>query len=223
MSVQSGLESLERTVSLNRNKGDALIARGRRSAPSTPTGSARNVPTRRSGCLGSISVADRDPAPYRAGSARWTLRSGWEYGAGCYAASAELGQPDTLEDALESYRRGARIETKYELSSTYNRTNALKLALITGTATVAQERDALVELRDVLDRRLAADVQAADDAWLWADLGDVTLLLGTSERRYRLHDLRREGTDELACVDVERPTRSRCRAQGAPRSGRVRC
>lgn len=62
------------------------------------------------------------------------------------------------------------------------RANALKLALITGTATVAEERDALVELRDVLDRRLAADVQAADDAWLWADLGDVTLLLGDERK-----------------------------------------
>jgi hypothetical protein len=83
-----------------------------------------------------------------------------------------------LADALRSYRRGARIETAFNLPETYNRSNALKLALITGEATLEEERDDLIALRDVLERRLATDEHAADDAWLWADLGDTALLLG---------------------------------------------
>lgn len=178
MNVQSGLSQLDRTVALNRNKGDALVARGRQA---DAVDAYRTAAERADEALGLLGI---DPGA--TGDLAALVESDWAGDAaewfgvrgGLLRRIGELGRPEVLQDALESYRRGAQIETKYGLSSTYNRANALKLALITGTATVAEERNDLVELHDVLARRLAADVQAADDAWLWADLGDVTLLLG---------------------------------------------
>jgi hypothetical protein len=83
--------------------------------------------------------------------------------------------------ALKSYRSGALLEKTHDLLQTYNRTNAIKLALIVGDKTLAQLHDEIAEFRMSLERRLSTDVRAADDAWLWADLGDIRLLLGDTE------------------------------------------
>jgi len=93
-----------------------------------------------------------------------------------------------LDDALDSYRRGAEIESANDLPSTYNRTNTIKLSLITGYQTIRQLEHRLKQLQDVLNMRLSTDERAADDAWIWADLGDVRLLLGDvtgAESAYR--------------------------------------
>ena len=182
MNVEAELGQLDRTVTLHRNKGDSLLARGRQvdAADAYSTAVERTddalhlmgldpgAPADQSGLIAPDQAAD---------AAEWFGVRG-----GLLRRIGELGEPEALERSLKSYRRGALIETKYELSSTYNRANALKLALITGHTTVKEERSDLAALRDVLDRRLAADVQAADDAWLWADLGDVTLLLGDEQK-----------------------------------------
>lgn len=84
-------------------------------------------------------------------------------------------------DALENYRYGSVWEASRDLAQTYNRTNAIKLALIVGDRTVAQLHDELVSFRDALERRLSTDERAAEAAWLWADLGDVRLLLGDDQ------------------------------------------
>lgn len=84
-------------------------------------------------------------------------------------------------EALESYRSGALLEQSHELPQTYNRTNAIKLALIVDGKTLAEVRDELAASEEVLDRRLSTDALAADDAWLWADLGDMRLLLGDDQ------------------------------------------
>ena len=84
------------------------------------------------------------------------------------------------ESSLTSYTRGAAFEEVFDLPATYNRVNALKLSLITGR-TVSDLADGLAKVRRILEERLGADERAADDAWLWADLGDVRLLLGDLE------------------------------------------
>jgi tetratricopeptide (TPR) repeat protein len=83
-----------------------------------------------------------------------------------------------LADALASYTRGAEIEYEYDLPATYNRVNAIKLALIMGVGTIDGLRDDLQRLRAALEGRLSIDERVADDAWAWADLGDIRLLLG---------------------------------------------
>src|SRR6266545_2139598 len=93
------------------------------------------------------------------------------------------------EEALQTYLAGAEIERKYSLKVTYNRLNAIKLSLLSGKATLRDEHPYLLELCDTLEKRLTTDEQAADDAWLWADLGDCRLLLGDTqgaEEAYRV-------------------------------------
>ena len=92
-------------------------------------------------------------------------------------AGSILRRQSELKDSHASYLRGAAFEEAYKLATTYNRVNALKLALMTGH-TIAQLADDLARVRGVLEERLATDERAADDAWLWADLGDLRLLLG---------------------------------------------
>jgi tetratricopeptide (TPR) repeat protein len=82
-----------------------------------------------------------------------------------------------LEDARRSYAHGAAFEEVHDLPSTYNRVNALKLGLMTGQ-TLASISTAVAAARDALQVRLSSDERAADDAWLWSDLGDLQLLLG---------------------------------------------
>lgn len=83
--------------------------------------------------------------------------------------------------ALESYRSGAEIEAAGNLPSTYNRTNAVKLELMTDDPPPRRLVDLTADLQDL--RRVLAtgstrDTRVTDDAWSWADLGDVHLLLG---------------------------------------------
>src|SRR5450755_2435307 len=56
-----------------------------------------------------------------------------------------------VSEALNSYRRGAEVERLSELASTYNRTNALKLSLVSGEATLAACQPAAISLQDIIE------------------------------------------------------------------------
>lgn len=178
MSGPVALEQIERRVVLNRRKGDALAARDSREGALNAYGNAIELADEALSLLGVTSDADAVVDDGVASdAAEWFGIRG-----GLLRRMGELGEKGALDDALRSYRQGARFETARELPATYNRANAIKLALINGSGTLEDERDNLIALRDVLEHRLANDEQAADDAWLWADLGDTTLLLGEERR-----------------------------------------
>jgi tetratricopeptide (TPR) repeat protein len=82
------------------------------------------------------------------------------------------------DEALASYRLGAEIEATAGLSSTYNRSNEIKLALISGKSTLASAEHDLVALGHAIESAMENDVQAASNAWNYADLGDTKLLVG---------------------------------------------
>jgi hypothetical protein len=84
--------------------------------------------------------------------------------------------------ALASYENGSEIEREAGLSSTYNRINAVKLALISDKVTLAEARPRLLALETAIESTIGSDVQAASDAWTHADLGDVRLLAGHVEK-----------------------------------------
>jgi tetratricopeptide (TPR) repeat protein len=86
-----------------------------------------------------------------------------------------------VSDALKSYRKGALVERDHDLLQTYNRANAIKYSLIDGDKTLAQLHDELAEFQEWLDRRVSTDERAADESWLWADLGDMRMLLGDDQ------------------------------------------
>lgn len=83
-------------------------------------------------------------------------------------------------DAYQRYLEGAGIEQQFGLSSTYNRVNELKYALITSAATLASLQDRARAVAELLYRTLSdpATQKLGDDGWAWADLGDCRGLLG---------------------------------------------
>lgn len=81
------------------------------------------------------------------------------------------------DEALQAYEDGARVEQEHDLSSTYNRLNAIKFSLLTGERLSALKPriDALAKL---IEEKLRTDSQLSDSGWAWADLGDCQALLG---------------------------------------------
>jgi len=172
MSDISRTQDIMRTVTLHRRKGDAAFQRGNNDAAEEAweAGLAASAE-----CFAALGIP-----------AEVTPAQASDYAASVASEAAELmgvrggllRRLGRTHDALESYRSGAVWETSHDLPQTYNRTNAFKLAIIVGDRTLAQLREPLRQFRDTLEQRLSTDEHAADDAWLWADLGDVRLLLG---------------------------------------------
>lgn len=129
-----------------------------------------------------------------------------------------------VHDALSSYREGGELEKVYKLPVTYNRANRIKLALIAGEATLAILQDEMREVRDVLKVRLHGDERAADDAWPWADLGDVLLLLGNNEEAeeaYRTFATKASSESPMTTVTVLREIVDAVRSHGDPDAERL--
>jgi predicted negative regulator of RcsB-dependent stress response len=126
--------------------------------------------------------------------------------------------------ALDSYRRGALIESAADLPATYNRVNAVKLALIADDRTVSDIHHELVELREALQRRFERDDSAKDDAWLWADLGDVQLLLGEEAEAaaaYRTFADKAQSTSPESTLRVIKEVAAALRVNGDSAAGRI--
>lgn len=91
-----------------------------------------------------------------------------------------LRRLDRNEEAFDLYDKGAAVEQKYKLPTTYNRVNRLKYMLLTGKSNLkdleADIRDAATALNNSVNN--PHDQKAADSAWTWADLGDCWALLG---------------------------------------------
>jgi tetratricopeptide (TPR) repeat protein len=128
------------------------------------------------------------------------------------------------KDALVTYRAGALVEQENKLTSTYNRANAIKLALLTGESTLSDEEKHLRELREVLEEQLRSNEEAADDAWLWADLGDCLLLLGDmdgGERAYQIFLSKAETGSPMTTLNVLQKVASALKDHGDPQASRV--
>jgi tetratricopeptide (TPR) repeat protein len=174
-----GLDELARAVRLQRRRGDAAATRRRaedageayRSALSLADDALQRLPLPPAGEAAAIRALDRRTAEE---AAEWFGVRG-----GILRRLGSLeDQEAQLREALRSYRAGAVYESEHDLPNTYNRGNAIKLALIAGEDTVEGCAGQLAALRDAVEFRSTVDVRAADDAWIWADLGDALLLLG---------------------------------------------
>ena len=83
-----------------------------------------------------------------------------------------------LEDALKAYAAGARLEADFNLPSTYNRLNAIKLRVLLGKNKLIDLQDELKELADSIDQSIRNDPDVRKSGWAYADLGDCLALLG---------------------------------------------
>jgi tetratricopeptide (TPR) repeat protein len=175
MSVLAQARDVHRGVTLHRRKGDALLRYGNAKDAADAYSIALNmlddVLTKFPSTPSELDEEQTDSYLDIASEAAelWGERGG---------VLRRLGQ---LAEALNSYNQGAAFEDAYTLPVTYNRVNALKLSIMTGLA-LADLTVEINQTRNILERRLATDERATDDAWLWADLGDLRLLLGDVDK-----------------------------------------
>jgi tetratricopeptide (TPR) repeat protein len=91
-----------------------------------------------------------------------------------------LRRTDRDEEAFVLYDKGAAVENRYNLPSTYNRVNRLKYMLLTKGQDLAGLEPEIRNTAEALNRAVnnPRDQRAGDSAWSWADLGDCLALLG---------------------------------------------
>jgi tetratricopeptide (TPR) repeat protein len=204
--VTGPAEQVSTRVARFRSQGDAHAAQGRTEAAHESWRKA----------LAAVAGWLADPAAEQAAPAELAnflgIRGGLE---------RRLGE---IDHALKSYRSGARIEEDNDLPATYNRVNAIKLALIAADRTVADLQTDLVRLRDALQLRFESDDAAKDDAWLWADLGDVHLLLGEDAEAaaaYRIFAAKAQSTSPGSTLRVIGEVMAALEENGDPSAARI--
>ncbi len=82
------------------------------------------------------------------------------------------------DDALQAYSDGARLEKDFNLSSTYNRLNAIKLNLLKGKRSLAELENEIALLANSIEGNLRTDSELRESGWAYADLGDCYVLSG---------------------------------------------
>ena len=115
---------------------------------------------------------------------------------GLFQRQGERGQ------ALDSYRAGAALELAFGLASTYNRLNALKLELLSGSQSLGTLTPRIEALAHHIQQSLRDDKSLGDGGWIYADLGDCLALLGRADEAGRAY------ATFIAKADVKLPERA---------------
>jgi tetratricopeptide (TPR) repeat protein len=175
MTSLSRARDLLRTVTLYRRKGDAAARRGDHQEAERAWNTGLTVSEE---LFDALSITpELEPTQAQSLDADVAVEAAELLG----VRGGLLRRLGRAPDALKSYRKGAQVERSHELPQTYNRANAIKYTLIDGDKTLAQLHDELTEFQEWLNRRVSTDERAADESWLWADLGDIRLLLGDDQ------------------------------------------
>jgi tetratricopeptide (TPR) repeat protein len=97
-------------------------------------------------------------------------------------AGGILRRMKNYQDALEMYKKGAKLELEPQLGveNTYNQTNVLVTKVIADPNTISQNHSEIEEARQRVEKQLQQTRR--QDWWAWADLGMLALL----ERNPRL-------------------------------------
>jgi len=97
---------------------------------------------------------------------------------------------DQYDEAVKSYEKGALIEERFHLRSTYNRVNFVKSSLQANERrrSLGQLQDQITRIARFLEKQLQNDATLRGTSWAWADLGDCLALTGNvdgAENAYR--------------------------------------
>lgn len=123
------------------------------------------------------------------------------------ARAGLLRRVGDTRSALEGYSIGADLERRFAPESTYNRTNEIKLGLLTGTHDLAALSPNIKALERQLTKSLDQTPSLGDDGWAWADLGDLRALRGDAEgaeRAYSTFIAKAKPTAPRTTLDVLR-------------------
>jgi Caspase domain len=118
---------------------------------------------------------------------------------------------------FESYSNGAKLEEQFVHQSTYNRTNAVKCALLTGQRSLAMLTNEIRGLEQHLAQQLATHHELADRGWAWADLADCRALLGEVDGAAKAYDTfiqKAETRAPLSTLDVLRKISAKLESSG---------
>ena len=130
-----------------------------------------------------------------------------------------------FEEARASYCDGELLESRFGLSSTYNRLNRVKQDLLRDDgmtlSALAPDIDELVRtIRDAL----SADQRLGDKGWAWADLGDCLALRGETREAavaYANFIAKAEIKSPERTLDVLRQIATKLRMRGDPGATRL--
>ena len=129
-----------------------------------------------------------------------------------------------LAESLANYAKGAVLEGKFGLASTYNRLNAVKYTLLTGPDTLGSLETRIQTLADVINTSLRNDKSLSDRGWAWADLGDCLALLGRTDeagRAYATFIAKAEIKSPERTLDVLKEIASKLQSKGDPDASRL--
>jgi hypothetical protein len=107
-----------------------------------------------------------------------------------------------LQESLDSYTEGALMEERYNLSSTYNRLNAIRLELLSGTSQLRNLTQKIRALAKFIENCLRNDSALSDKGWAWADLGDCRALLNDLKGAQEAYDV------FIAKAEIKSPERT---------------
>lgn len=132
-----------------------------------------------------------------------------------------LGQ---LESALASYEEGSFLEQKFQLTSTYNRLNAVKYSLLTGPDLLESQIAGIQSLADRIHASIMEDKALSDEGWAWADYADCLAFLGRTEeagRAYATFIAKAEIKSPERTLDVLSQIASKLASKGDPDAPRL--
>ncbi len=175
---------LQETARSFRKKGDALRKVGRDGAAMDAYRSGLASLNEALGLLKAKDEMLQAASPPWPGDAAPDLRELIEIYGALGGMNQRLG---ALEESLASYAKGAILEEKFGLASTYNRLNAVKYSLLTRSDSLRSLEARIQTLADSIDTSLRADKRLSDQGWAWADFGDCLALLGRTEEAGRAY------------------------------------
>ena len=212
---------LQETARSSRKKGDALRKAGREGAAMDAYTSGLAALNEALGLLKAKDQMLRTASPPLPSDAAPDLRELIEIYGALGGMHQRLG---ALEESLASYAKGAVLEEKFGLSSTYNRLNAVKYSLLTGTDPLRSLEAKIQTLANFIETSLRADKSLSDRGWAWADLGDCLALLGRTEeasRAYATFIAKAEIKSPERTLDVLNEIASKLQSKGDPDAPRL--
>ena len=133
-----------------------------------------------------------------------------------------LRRKGDFSQALNFYRRGADLEDRLKLQSTYNRVNAIKWALrlgVSDSTTLSHEIKKTLHLLNEQTNELNGPRRR--DAWAFSDVGDCQALLGDRDAALNAYKRFLELSDTempSSALDVLREIRQKLPAYSDPRT-----
>ena len=122
-----------------------------------------------------------------------------------YKAQVIISKKSFEKAALAGYSAGADLERRFAPESTYNRTNEIKLGLLTGARDLGSLSPDIDELERQITRALEKNPTLGDSGWAWADLGDLRALRGDgggAERAYSTFIAKAKPTSPRTTLEV---------------------